>query len=88
MIFVNGDANEGVVVVDADLGYVPRVVADGDGLPHEGRQCGREVALALKVDAVALHGPVLWDCQEESVEVLQGFGASGEANRPRPSIPW
>jgi hypothetical protein len=88
VVFIDGDANEGVVVVDADLGYVPRVVADGDGLPHEGRQRGREVALALKVDAVALHGSVLWNCQEESVEVFQTFGHPGKPAVGDPSIPW
>jgi hypothetical protein len=66
MILVDGGANEGVMVIDADFGDVPRVIADGDGTPDERCQGGREVALTLEVDAVALHDTVPRDSEEES----------------------
>lgn len=33
--FVDGDTNEGVVVIDTNFGKVPRVVSDGDAAPDE-----------------------------------------------------
>jgi hypothetical protein len=69
---VDGGADEGVVVVDADLGDVARVVADRDGLADERRQGRREVALALEVDAVALDRAVLGHGQQQPVQFLEG----------------
>ena len=62
--FIDRCAYEGVVVVDPDLGQVPGVVTDGDGAPDERGERGREVALTLEVDPVALDGAMLGDPQE------------------------
>src|SRR6218665_2210539 len=62
--FVDGGADEGVPVVDADFGDVAGIVPDGDGVSDERRQSWGEVALALEVDAVALHDSVLRNSKE------------------------
>ncbi len=50
--FVDGDADEGVVVVDADLGDVAWVVANGDAPADKRGKRRGEVSLALEVDPV------------------------------------
>ena len=59
VVFVDGDADERVAVIDTDLGDVPRVVTDGDRVPDEGGEGGCEVTLALEVDTVTLHHSIL-----------------------------
>jgi hypothetical protein len=75
------------MVVDAELGDVAGVVADGDGASDEWRQGGREVALALKVDTVALHNAVLRDGEEEPVEFFEGVGHAWKPAVSDPGIP-
>jgi hypothetical protein len=41
VVLVDGGADEGLMVVDADLGDVAGVVADGDGAPDEWCQGGQ-----------------------------------------------
>lgn len=75
--FVDGDAEECVSVVDADLGDVAGVVADGDGVPDERGEGGREVALTLEVDSVSLHGPMRGRGEQQAVELVEGVGHAG-----------
>lgn len=85
--FVDGDADECVAVVHADLGDVARVVADCDRVPDEGGECRSEVALALEVNAVALHDPVLGDREQEAVELFQTVGHSRKPAVRDPRVP-
>lgn len=62
--FIDGNTDEGVAVVDADLGDVVRVVADGDGVPNERGKRRCEVALTLEVDAVSLHDAAFRDGEQ------------------------
>ncbi len=71
--FVDGDADEGVVVVDADLGDVTRVVANGDAPADKRGKRRGEVPLALEVDPVALHGAALRHSQQEPVELHEAL---------------
>jgi len=75
--FVDGGADEGVVVVDPDLGDVAGVVADCDGVSDEGCKSRGEVALAMEMDAVALYDPVVRSGEKEPVELLEAVGHSG-----------
>ena len=85
--FIDGGADEGVPVVDADLGDVAGVVPDGDGVPNERGESRGEVALALKVDAVALHDPVLRNSKEQPVEFLKAVGHTGQPPVGDPCVP-
>src|SRR5690625_5092291 len=85
---------EGVAVVYANLGDVTRVVADRHRAANERCQSWREVAPALEVDAVTLHGAVLGHRQQQSVEFIEGFGHAWQPPvtdprllRARPDLP-
>jgi hypothetical protein len=69
--FIDRCTHEGVVVVDSDLGQIAGVVADGDRASDERGERGREVALTLEVDPVALDGAVLGNSQKQPVELLE-----------------
>ena len=70
-LLADGPAEEAVLVVDADLGQVARVVADRHRLADVGRQRQVEVAEALEADAVLLDPARLGDGQQQQVELLQ-----------------
>ncbi len=80
----DGPAHEPVVQEHADLAEVAGVVADGDPLPDVGRQRGCEVAQALEVDPVAVHGVRGRDHHQEQVEFSRVFGGI-RGSHPCPS---
>ena len=73
VVFIDSDAQQRVVVVDPDLGEIPRVVADGDVMADKRCQGRADVALALEVDAVSLDSAVGGDPQQESVEFFMAL---------------
>jgi len=85
--FVDGDAYEGVVLVDPDFGDVSGVVADGHGVPDEGSESRREIPLALEMDAVALHGSVFGNGQKEPVEFVQALRHPWQPTVSDPCVP-
>src|SRR6218665_1562154 len=84
--FVDGGADEGVPVVDADFGDVAGIVPDGDGVSDERRQSWGEVALALEVDAVALHDSGLRNSKEEPVKVFDALWHPGQPSVGDPRV--
>ncbi len=78
MVGVHGFADELVLVEDADLGDVPRVVADNDGFADVGGQQGRNVSESLEVHAVAVDDPRFGNGQQEQVEFVHGCREPGQ----------
>ena len=78
VLLVDGLADEFVVIEDADLGDVAGVVADHDRTSDVAGQSRRDVAQALEADAIAAHDAGLGDGQQQSVEVFQALGHSGQ----------
>src|SRR5699024_10923986 len=72
--FVNRGAHEGVVVWERGPDRVQGVVACGDRTSDERSERGREVALTLEEDPVALDGAMLGDPQKQPVEPLKTIG--------------
>ncbi len=64
---VDGFADELVAVEDPDFGDISGVVADCDWFSDIGGQDRRDVAKALKSDAVAVHDAALGNGQEQLV---------------------
>lgn len=62
--FVDGHADKSVAVIDANFGDVAGIVPDGDGVTNKGCQRRGEIPLALEVDSVPLHDPVLRNGEE------------------------
>ena len=85
--FVDGNADEGVAVVHADLGDVARVVADRNRLPDERGKCRGEVALPLEVNSVSLHDAALGDGEQEAVELFEAVGHSWKPAVRDPRVP-
>ncbi len=75
---VDGDTDKGVAVIDANLGDVAWVVADGDGVPDEWGECWCEVPLTLEVDAIPLHHAALGDRQQQPIEFFETVGHARE----------
>jgi len=59
-------------VVNADLGQVAGVVADGDLLPHVRGEGQVQIPQPVAADAVAVHDPRGGDGQQQQVQLLEG----------------
>ena len=78
MVGVHGPADELVLVEDADLGDVPRVVADNDGFADIGGQQRRDVSESLEVHAVAVDDPGFGHGQQQQVQFVHGCRKPGQ----------
>jgi len=75
-------------MVHTDFGHIPWVIADRDIFPHIGGQRGIDIAQGLEPQPILMHAAGLGDCQEQQVQVLQGYGELGEKAVGAPTSLW
>jgi hypothetical protein len=79
-------AEEAVLVKDADLGHVPRVVADRGPLADIVGECRGLVAEGLEADPVAVNDTAPGDHHQQQIELLERLERARQPTRGEPCL--
>ena len=82
----DGPAQEPGTGEDADLGHVPRVVADDHGVADVGGQHRVQVAQPLEVDPVRVDLARLGHGEQQQVELFEGVGHPRDERAGLPAL--
>ena len=84
----HGPAEKALLVIDADFGHIPGVIADGHVFSHIGGQRGINIAQGLEPYAILLHAAGLGDRQQQQVQLFQGHRELGKKAVGAPAGVW